>query len=132
MRRLKEETLGDIRLEYEDVQEHGYLWLRVLGRYSPGFTLGAMGKCVAELRELGYKKCLVDFRLAQHKMSTLETYWRTQYAEEMNIPKYIRGAFVFTELTEELRFGETVFFNRGWNFHVFDAIDAALDWLLDD
>jgi hypothetical protein len=37
---------------------------------------------------------------------------------------------VFTELTENTRFMETVFRNRGYNLRHFTDIDAAKVWLM--
>ena len=63
-------------------------------------------------------------------MTLTEAYWRPTYADLMNVPMYIKVAVLFSAFAEHIKFGETVFYDRGWNMRVFDDYKAAVEWLL--
>lgn len=86
MKPFKEEKFENIRIAYIDDTAGQYLILKVYGTYNPGYTQGAMGKGVSEMIELGYTKCLVDFRSAKHEMSTTEIFHRPDKAVDAKIP----------------------------------------------
>ena len=87
------------------------------------------------VQEMAKHECLkqiVDHRETIFELSVREYYERPDINKEIGISYSWKIAMVFKELSENTRFMETVFRNRGYNFHQFDDIDKAMEWLLSD
>jgi len=72
---------------------------------------------------------LIDHRETTFTFSLSDFYDRPSINEGLGISRLFRTAMVFSQLTEDTRFMETVFSNRGYNLHHFADIDEAKAWL---
>ena len=80
-----------------------------------------------------YHQCdrqIVDHRETSIALSLLEYYERPVVNSKIGISPKWKIAMVFKELNKDTLFMETVFRNRGYNFHQFDDIDRAREWVL--
>ena len=88
---------------------------------------------VKEIAEAAVKhQC--NFHLIDHSESTFlfnlsDFYERPSINEGLGISRKFRTAMVFSQFTEDTRFMETVFSNRGYNLRHFTDIDEARAWL---
>jgi len=71
----------------------------------------------------------IDHRETTFMFSLAYFYDRPSINEGLGISRSFRIAMVFSELTENTGFMETVFNNRGYNLHHFTDIDEAKAWL---
>ena len=72
---------------------------------------------------------LIDHREITFAFSLLDFYDRPSINEKLGVLRKFRTAMVFSQLTEDTKFMETVFRNRGYNLHHFSDIDEARGWL---
>jgi len=72
---------------------------------------------------------LIDHRETSFAFSLLDFYDRPSINEKLGVLRKFRTAMVFSQLTEDTKFMETVFRNRGFNLHHFADIDEARAWL---
>jgi hypothetical protein len=123
--------MGQFSIVYEDFPECQCLCLVVSGHYAPGPNKNAISAVSSVMKELGYKKVLLDFRKARHSMSILDIYDRPKYYMEENLSRGIKIAFVYNPETidTDLNFTETVLANNGWIMRKFQDMDTAFDWL---
>jgi len=77
-------------------------------------------------------KQLVDHRDTVFELTILEYYERPDVNKEIGMSYSWKIAMVFKELSENTRFMETVFRNRGYNFQQFDDIEEARKWVLSE
>lgn len=120
----------DWKIEYIAKQELIYIKTKgILTRESAN----AMLKEVVQFMEQ-YKCCkqLVDHRETTFELSVMEYYERPQINKDIGMSYSWKIAMVFKELTENTRFMETVFRNRGYNFQQFDDIEEAREWVLSE
>ena len=78
-------------------------------------------------------KCLthlVDHRETTFALGTLDYFNRPAINQKLGVSRSFKTAMVFTELTENTRFMETVFRNRGYNLLHFTDVDEAKVWLM--
>ena len=73
---------------------------------------------------------LVDHRETTFALDTLDYFNRPAINQRLGVSRSFKTAMVFIELTENTRFMETVFRNRGYNLRHFTDIDAAKVWLM--
>ena len=88
---------------------------------------------VRDLADAAQKhKCnrhLIDHRETSFTFSLPEFFERPAINEQLGISRLFRTAMVFSQLTEDTVFMETVFRNRGYNMRHFTDIDKAKVWL---
>jgi hypothetical protein len=78
-------------------------------------------------------KCLthlVDHRETTFALATMEYFNRPAINQKLGVSRSFKTAMVFTQLTEDTMFMETVFRNRGYNLRHFTDIDQARVWLM--
>lgn len=73
---------------------------------------------------------IVDHRDSIFAFSLFEFYERPEVNMRIGISRKWKIAMVFRELNENTLFMETVFRNRGYDFHQFDDIEKARTWVL--
>ena len=85
----------------------------------------ARDRVVEVQQESGVSEVLVDLRELVNAPPTIEIY---QFASEL--PTSLQIGILFPDaLAEDMKFLETVAFNRGRNIQMFDTEAAALEWL---
>jgi hypothetical protein len=72
---------------------------------------------------------LVDHRETTFAFNLSDFYDRPSVNEELGISRRFQTAMVFSHITEDTRFMETVFRNRGYNLRHFTDIEEAKAWL---
>jgi len=72
---------------------------------------------------------LIDHSETTFLFSFLDYYARPSINEKLGISRKFRTAMIFAELTENTKFMETVFINRGYNLRHFADIEKAKAWL---
>ena len=80
--------------------------------------------------EHGCRHFLFDMKQADIVIGTIEAFYTGSPQGEMaQSLRPFKVAAVVQEITEDLSFFENVAINRGFNVHVFDDIDKAIEWL---
>jgi hypothetical protein len=74
-------------------------------------------------------KQIVDHRETTFALNLLEYYERPAVNQQIGISRSWKIAMIFKELNEQTYFMETVFRNRGFDFHQFADIKEAKAWL---
>jgi hypothetical protein len=74
---------------------------------------------------------LIDHRETTFAFKFSDYYERPSINEKLGVSRRFRTAIVFSQLTEDTRFMETVFRNRGYNLRHFTDIDEGKAWLKD-
>ena len=77
-------------------------------------------------------KCLthlVDHRETTFDLGFLDYFNSPAINQRLGVSRSFKTAMVFAQLTENTRFMETVFKNRGYNLRHFTDIDEARVWL---
>jgi hypothetical protein len=74
-------------------------------------------------------KQLVDHSETTFALNVLQYYERPSINQQIGISRSWKIAMIFKELTEQTHFMETVFRNRGFDFHEFDDVEKAKAWL---
>ncbi|HUE99889.1 MAG TPA: hypothetical protein VMN99_11585 [Anaerolineales bacterium] len=72
---------------------------------------------------------LVDHRETIFAFSVVDFYERPSINEGLGVSRKFRTAMVFSQLTENTRFMEIVFQNRGYNLRHFLDVEEAKNWL---
>ena len=73
---------------------------------------------------------LVDHRETIFALGFLDYFNRPAINQKLGVSRSFKTAMVFAQLTENTRFMETVFRNRGYNLRHFTDIDEAKVWLM--
>ena len=81
------------------------------------------------LEEQGSSRILFDIRDAEIATSTIETFYTAADPESWGWKRDYKATVVYSEITEDALFLETVGVNRGIQIKVFDDIDEAISWL---
>lgn len=74
---------------------------------------------------------LIDHRESVFAFKLADFYDRPLINEKLGVSRKFRTAMVFSKLTEDTKFMETVFKNRGYNMHHFVDFDVGKAWLKD-
>jgi hypothetical protein len=93
-------------------------------------SANAMVKDLAEAAEK--YQCmnhLIDHRETIFEFKITDYFERPAVNEKLGITRLFRTAMVFSKLTEETKFMENVFRNRGYNLNHFNDIERARNWL---
>jgi len=73
---------------------------------------------------------IVDHRDTQFALKVIDYYERPNVNAGIGISLKWKIAMVFSKLTEDTQFMETVFRNRGYNFRQFDDVEEARKWVV--
>jgi len=93
-------------------------------------SANAMVKDIAEAAvEYQCFSHLIDHRETTFAFSLSDYYDRPSVNEKLGISRRFRTAMVFSQLTKDTKFMETVFINRGYKLRHFSDIDEAKAWL---
>lgn len=116
----------------EYIVEQELLYVKTKGRLTKESANLMLRDAVQAMDKYGCSKQLVDHRETVFELTILEYYERPDVNKEIGMSYSWKIAMVFKELTENTRFMETVFRNRGYNFRQFDDIDEAREWVLSE
>jgi len=115
------------QIEYQPVENH--LFLKSKGTMDVP-SANAMVKELADAAETHQcVKHLIDHRETTFAFSFMDYYERPVVNAQLGISRLFITAMVFSKITEDTKFMETVFRNRGFSMYHFDDIDQARDWL---
>jgi hypothetical protein len=81
------------------------------------------------LEEQRSTRVLFDLREAEIAASTMETFHTAAFPESWGWKRIYKAAVIYSEVTEDERFLETVGVNRGIRIKVFSDMDEAISWL---
>jgi hypothetical protein len=85
---------------------------------------------ISVARENLCHKCLIDYRCAEAKFSTLDAYSFMTRLEQLGAMRNDMVAIVYSRDAADHRFAETVALNRGWvNVRYFSDKESATNWL---
>lgn len=112
--------------------EQGVLYLKSAGALDVESANALVRDLVAAAAAHGCTRHLVDHRATTFLFSLINYYQRPAINEKLGISKDWKTAMVFAQSTDDTRFMETVFQNRGYNFRQFSDLDEALEWLMQD
>jgi hypothetical protein len=117
------------KVEYDEVG--GLCTLRVVGRYGRPEDTREAQQIVSDLHTgHGCQNVLIDMTQAEVTVDTLTIFGAGDPPPELAAHlREMKSAFLYREITEDLRFFETVATNRGFQVRVFDRRDQALAWL---
>jgi hypothetical protein len=105
------------------------------------FTLREIRETLAEftaiIKERKCKRILTDYREANLKLSVTGIFRMPEIVAEIftasGVNLYqLKRALVTTKFLKDFKFFETVSLNRGQNARVFDNMDEARSWLLEE
>ncbi|HCB01795.1 MAG TPA: hypothetical protein DEP19_05380 [Anaerolineae bacterium] len=116
------------KIEY--LADEKLLYIKTKGVLTKEEANSMLRDVVQAMGKYACQKQLVDHRDTVFELTILEYYERPDINKEIGMPYTWKIAMVFKELTENTRFMETVFRNRGYNFRQFDDIDEARAWVL--
>lgn len=117
----------DRRIEY--LEDQDIVQVTTKGVYELGSELETVKATVDKLKEHNCNKCLFDHRKTEVIVRTMEAYDRPQVYRTLGLDGTESLAHVFSEVTDDLKFYETVCTNRGWRVQTFDDYGAAINWL---
>lgn len=113
----------------EHVTEENILLVKSKGQMDVP-SANAMVKAIADAA--GEHQCfvhLIDHRDMTFAFNLSDFYDRPTINEKLGVSRRFKTAMVFSKLTENTKFMETVFRNRGYNLRHFQNIDEAKSWL---
>ena len=115
---------------YDDA--HGICIVRVIGTITDSDDVRILfSPAKPILEEHGSTKVLFDIHEAKIVSTTLETFYTAAEPETWGWKRNYKAAVVYSEITEDAKFLETVGVNRGILMKIFDNIDEAKSWLSD-
>lgn len=120
----------DWKIEY--LADQCLLYIKTSGILTKEDANSMIKEVVVAMEKYACQKQLVDHRDTTFGLSVLEYYERPDVNREIGMSYTWKIAMVFKELNDNTRFMETVFRNRGYNFHQFDDIEKAREWVLSD
>jgi len=112
----------------------GYATYRPAGQTTLADAIALVTQAIAQARDLGVTKLLVDTTALEGLGTSVSTWDRFRLGEEWARAAHSRVIVAFvarSELIDARRFGVTVARNRGLMSSVFASEDEALAWLLD-
>lgn len=115
--------------EFTYLEEHDTVLVRTSGRYQLERETATLENALSLLQENNSLRCLFDHRATEVVAPTIGSYNRPELYASLGFTRKVRMAHLFTALTDDLKFYETVCVNRGWDVKVFTDYSAALDWL---
>ncbi|UCH83031.1 MAG: hypothetical protein JSW50_11235 [Candidatus Latescibacterota bacterium] len=115
--------------EFEYLEDKEIVIVRATGSYELSAEIDTVKKIASKLKEHNCSRLLIDFRAAHIAAKTMDIFDRPKAYGDHGIERSIRAAIVCKELSNDLRFYETVCLNRGWSVNIFDDYDAGIEWL---
>ena len=118
-------------------EKEGYLYARVLGRFSLDEANRTALDLFEHLSRCAVGRVLVDCRELEGSVTVLEQFSHAKFfamnldeSSLRGVDKGTRFAYVVTGAFEDLdRFAETVAVNRSVNVRTFNNYEQALDWI---
>lgn len=117
----------DWTIEY--LEEDNLLYIKTRGVLTMDAANSMVKEIVAATARYQCVNQLVDHRETRLDFNAVDYYERPDIDEQIGISHKWKIAMVFPELTEDTLFMETIFRNRGYNFHQFDDIEEARVWI---
>ena len=117
-------------IEYWD--ELNTLYIKTSGILTTKDANKMVGDVVAAMSQYQCVKQIVDHRKTNLAFTTVDYYQRPNINEQIGISRTWKIAMVFSALDKNTRFMETVFKNRGYNFHQFSSLEDAKNWIADE
>jgi len=117
-------------IQFEFLEDEKILVIKGPDNYeiSP-YNTESLKRSVDKLIELNCYKCLIDFRNKNLIFSTTGPFSRSKILKEYKASRRIKFAWLIDEITEDVKFYQTVLVNRGWQVHMFTDYDQAIAWL---
>jgi hypothetical protein len=115
-------------------EEPQYLYIQATGARSRAMVFSLTKDCVAECKQRGYGRVLVDIQRLEGALGALDAFHLVT-SDMAQIRQGYRLKVAISDLPankDRLRFFENVAFNNGLDLRVFSDVDAALKWLLAD
>jgi hypothetical protein len=109
----------------------GYITVTVEGQLDLSVLESVSSDAAKAVEKYSCRRIFNDLRRARLK-SIVDTYYMPKAAERSGIALSCKRAFVVKETTSDFNFLETVFMNQGHRVKMFDRIDKAEQWLLED
>jgi hypothetical protein len=102
----------------------------VTGRIKRPDDSVALQKLAPILRDKhGCSKFVFDMRDARISGSTMAIFEAGRAPADKNMPRDFKIALVYSKVTEDDKFMETVLVNRGYKLRVFESLERAVDWM---
>ena len=114
----------------EDRQK--FIWVTATGQLSASRSVELCGEAIALAKKEGLRRFLFDFQDAVPNLTFADIFRiPDQLRMVMPIPQN-RTAIVYRRYRIIYRFVETMTFNRGYQVKVFEDMDEAMKWLIQD
>jgi hypothetical protein len=112
-------------------EKENILFAKTFGIFDLATKIDLMKECLVKIEKKNYHRHLIDNReIETIKISVLEIYSLPERFTELNVPRNLHIAEVFSEKhKEDFSFLETVCRNNGYWLSVFSDIESALQWL---
>ena len=113
--------------------DSGICTLTVSGEFVRPADAFEIERITAKLHnELECRKFVVDMTDAKIVSETMDTFYASNPPDELRATlRKVKVAALYTELSDDHRFLETVAVNRGLRLNVFDVRENAIKWLND-
>ncbi len=115
-------------------EEPQYLHIEATGARSRAMVVSLTRDCVAECKQRGYGRVLVDIQRLEGALGTLDAY-QLVTSDMARLREGYRLKVAISDVPgnkDRLRFFENLAFNNGLDLRVFSDVEAALKWLLAD
>jgi hypothetical protein len=109
----------------------GYITVTVEGQLDSSVFESLASDVAKAVEKYSCRRIFSDLRHARLK-SIVDTYYMPIVMERSGIALSCKRAFVVREITPDFNFFETVFMNQGHQVKMFDHIDKAQQWLLEE
>ena len=117
-------------IEFEDRAD--YLFVHVTGDNSRETILQYTQAMLRHCEESGHKRVLILERLNGPRLSVVELFTLLDEGSRRALGKFLAIAFVDEQMGDTADFAENVAVNRGMPIAIFDNLDAAEAWLLEN
>lgn len=107
---------------------HAVLLARIVGDYQTDASQLFLQALSLACQQHSPQAVLIDRRRSALKFSTMNIYAHPEEYRQAGISPSARIALVVTGISEDERFLETVFRNRGYNMKIFDNWRCAVAW----
>jgi hypothetical protein len=113
----------------EHLSKEHILLLKSKGQMDVASANAMVGDIAKAAMEYQCFSHLIDHSETTFAFNLSDYYDRPTVNEKLGVSRRFRTAMVFSQLTDDTRFMETVFNNRGYNLRHFTNIDEAKTWL---
>jgi hypothetical protein len=115
----------------EYLEELDIVYIKTRGMLTMQNSNQMVREAVAAMDHYHCVRHIVDHRETEFTLTIADYYQRPSTNEQIGLSHRSKIAMVFKELTENTKFMETVFNNRGYNFRQFDDLDQAKAWMME-